>query len=174
MSRQRVIVGLGKVYVAEYPQQEQPAGLASAVCVSAVRLGQLGMCVTRLGQDRTGYACIDLLSASGVDVSHVQSDPDLPTGHVFVGAHRSSAPELDEQIACDNLQWDSDLSTAADDADAVFISCSALRTIEILDALEQDLGKPVICSNQAMMWDVFRKAGVTDTVSGYGRLLREF
>ena len=60
------------------------------------------------------------------------------------------------------------------EADALFISCGALRTIDVIDQLEQDLGKPVICSNQAMMWDVLRKAGVTDPISGYGRLLREF
>ncbi|MEL7013367.1 MAG: arylmalonate decarboxylase [Pseudomonadota bacterium] len=65
-------------------------------------------------------------------------------------------------------------SVDTEDADALFISCGALRTIDVLDALEQDLGKPVICSNQAMMWDVLRKAGVTDKIRGYGQLLREY
>ncbi|MEL7255733.1 MAG: arylmalonate decarboxylase [Pseudomonadota bacterium] len=65
-------------------------------------------------------------------------------------------------------------ATDTPDADAVFISCGALRTIDVIDQLEQELGKPVICSNHAMMWDVLRKAGVTDPISGYGRLLREF
>ncbi|MEM7597568.1 MAG: arylmalonate decarboxylase [Pseudomonadota bacterium] len=59
------------------------------------------------------------------------------------------------------------------DADALFVSCGALRTIDVLDQLEQELGKPVICSNQAMMWDVLRKAGITDPIDGYGALLRE-
>ncbi len=59
------------------------------------------------------------------------------------------------------------------DADAVFISCGALRSIDIVDTLEQRLGKPVICSNQAMAWDVLRRAGVTDAIDGYGQLLRE-
>ena len=59
------------------------------------------------------------------------------------------------------------------DAQAVFIGCSNLRTLEIIEALEQDLGKPVITSNQASMWRMLRLAGSTYTVPGGGRLLRE-
>lgn len=58
------------------------------------------------------------------------------------------------------------------DADALFISCGALRSIDVVDALEQRLGKPVICSNQAMAWDVLRRAGISDAIDGYGTLLR--
>lgn len=60
------------------------------------------------------------------------------------------------------------------DADALFISCGALRSIDVLDALEQKLGKRVISSNQAMMWDVLRRAGINDRIEGYGSLLREY
>jgi maleate isomerase len=58
------------------------------------------------------------------------------------------------------------------DADALFISCGALRSLDIVDELERKLGKPVICSNQAMMWHVLRLAGITDRIDGYGTLLR--
>src|SRR5262249_8291028 len=40
----------------------------------------------------------------------------------------------------------------------------------ILDALERELGKPVISAASAMMWQALRLAGVRDRVSGYGRL----
>ena len=60
------------------------------------------------------------------------------------------------------------------DAEAVFISCGALRSLEIVDALENKLGKPVVCSNQAMLWDCLRRAGIADQFSGYGRLLRDY
>jgi maleate isomerase len=59
------------------------------------------------------------------------------------------------------------------DADAVFISCGALRSIHVIDELEEELGKPVVTSNQAMMWDVLGLAGIDDPIPGYGRLLRE-
>ncbi len=56
------------------------------------------------------------------------------------------------------------------EADAVFICCGAVRTLDIVDALENDVGKPVVVSNQAMMWDCLRLAGIEDVVPGYGRL----
>jgi maleate isomerase len=59
------------------------------------------------------------------------------------------------------------------DADATFISCSALRSIQIIDQLEELTGKPVIASNQAMAWDVMRLAGIDDRLTGYGCLLHE-
>ena len=59
------------------------------------------------------------------------------------------------------------------DADAIFISCGALRSLDIVDALEAEVGKPVIASNQAMIWDTLRLAGIDDRIDGYGRLLRD-
>ena len=86
-----------------------------------------------------------------------------------------------------NLKPDSDMArvtpeywlkyaTAIDqaDADAIFISCSAARAIDIIDKLEQRTGKPVITSNQAMIWDTLRLAGIGDQIRGYGRLLNMF
>lgn len=59
------------------------------------------------------------------------------------------------------------------DADAVFISCGALRTVEVIAAIEEATGKPAICSNQAMLWHCLRLAGIDDRIPGYGRLLIE-
>ncbi|WP_101065700.1 maleate cis-trans isomerase family protein [Roseovarius salinarum] len=59
------------------------------------------------------------------------------------------------------------------EAEAVLLSCGALRSIEVVDEIEQRLGKPVVCSNQAMLWDCLRLAGVDDRPAGLGRLLRE-
>lgn len=68
-----------------------------------------------------------------------------------------------------------DFAAALDqpEADAIFISCGALRSIEIIEELEAMTGKPVITSNQAMAWDAMRLAGIADRVEGFGRLLRE-
>lgn len=59
------------------------------------------------------------------------------------------------------------------DTDAIFISCGALRTLDVVDEIEQRVGKPVIVSNQAMIWDTLRLAGINDTLSGYGSLFRD-
>ena len=59
------------------------------------------------------------------------------------------------------------------DADAIFVSCGALRTLEVIGNIETRAGKPAVCSNQAMIWDCLRLAGIEDRFEGYGRLLAE-
>jgi maleate isomerase len=59
-------------------------------------------------------------------------------------------------------------------ADAYFISCTAVRSADVIEALERDLGRPVITSNQGMLWGALRAAGIDDRRAGFGRLLRDF
>lgn len=59
-------------------------------------------------------------------------------------------------------------------AEAYFISCTAVRSADAIDALEAELGRPVITSNQVAVWQALRAAGIPDRVDGYGRLLRDF
>jgi maleate isomerase len=56
-------------------------------------------------------------------------------------------------------------------ADCLFFSCGAMRSLGIVAELEARLSKPVVVSNQAMIWDTWRMAGVRDQVQGYGQLL---
>jgi maleate isomerase len=56
-------------------------------------------------------------------------------------------------------------------ADAIFISCTNLRTIEIISKLENDINKPVITSNQASMWKALKMINVLEPIQGYGLLL---
>jgi len=60
----------------------------------------------------------------------------------------------------------------APDIEAVFASCTNLRTFAILDAAEAAIGKPVISSNAALAWHMRKKAGLGPLVSGPGRLLK--
>jgi len=65
------------------------------------------------------------------------------------------------------------LSVDRPDVDAVFISCTQLPTLPIIDRLERALGKPVITSNQALMWRCLKVLNVRDSIGHYGRLLAE-
>lgn len=58
-------------------------------------------------------------------------------------------------------------------ADAVLLSGTGLPTVAVLETLERDLGKPVISSNQASLWQALRMAGVREAIPGFGLLLRE-
>jgi maleate isomerase len=55
--------------------------------------------------------------------------------------------------------------------DAVFLSCTQLHGPEISAELEEELGVPCISSNQVMMWDLLRLAGIDDPVLGFGSLM---
>lgn len=56
------------------------------------------------------------------------------------------------------------------EAEAVFLSCTALRAIELIDELEETLGIPVITSNQALAWHALRLLGNETKVEGFGNL----
>ena len=59
------------------------------------------------------------------------------------------------------------------DADAIFLSCGALRVLPVIEVIEAAIGKPVVFSNQANFWHCLRLAGIEDRIDGFGRLLRE-
>ena len=56
-------------------------------------------------------------------------------------------------------------------ADALFISCTALPVLGILSKLESKILKPVLSSNQTLIWDTLRSIGYKSAIKGYGKLL---
>ena len=60
------------------------------------------------------------------------------------------------------------------ESDGIFISCTSLRSPEIIEALEKNTGKPVVTSTQASIWAALRKIGIQEPVRGYGQLLERF
>jgi maleate cis-trans isomerase len=91
-------------------------------------------------------------------------------GVAVVGYHRLAGVE---NIYDESEARAAELARAADarEADAVLLSGTGLPTVGVLDALERELGKPVVSSNQACLWHALRRAGVRDAVPGFGRLL---
>jgi maleate cis-trans isomerase len=57
-----------------------------------------------------------------------------------------------------------------DRADAYFVSCANIRAIEVIEELESRLGRPVVTSNQVVIWQALRLAGIDEPVAGLGRL----
>ena len=68
--------------------------------------------------------------------------------------------------------YDLAIALRRDSADAYFISCSNIQSIDVIEDLERDLGKPVVTSNQAAIWCSLRAAGLRNDVRGLGLLLR--
>ena len=63
--------------------------------------------------------------------------------------------------------------TDAPTADTLLVSGTGLPTAGIVARLEQDLGKPVVTSQAAMLWHALRLLHVGESPRGYGRLLSE-
>lgn len=65
------------------------------------------------------------------------------------------------------------LGLAADhpEAQALVLSCTDMRSVEVLARLEAAVGKPVICSNQAMMFEALGLLGIDTPLPGFGSLL---
>ena len=56
------------------------------------------------------------------------------------------------------------------EADALFVSCTALPVLQIIDRLEKKLNKPVLSSNQALIWDTLENIGKNVSINGFGKL----
>ena len=105
--------------------------------------------VTEQGRQFFESSGFKVLNAVGLGLDHDRTISRVPPEEVYHLARRSDHPG----------------------AEAIFISCTAFKTIGVIAALEQDLGKPVVTANQASFWDCLRTAGLGDLITGYGRLL---
>ncbi len=64
------------------------------------------------------------------------------------------------------------IEAVASEADTIFISCTNLPALDLIDGLERRHGRPVVTSNQASLWAALRDSGVKG-ILGYGELLRD-
>ncbi len=62
--------------------------------------------------------------------------------------------------------------TVTQESDGVFIACTQVRALEVVDMLERDLGKPVYSAVQATAWHAFSKLGIDPRIMDRGSLLR--
>ena len=59
----------------------------------------------------------------------------------------------------------------APQADAIFMNCGRMPVSDIITKLEGDLGKPVVTTQQAIVWWGLRQLGVKDKIAGYGKIM---
>jgi maleate isomerase len=59
-----------------------------------------------------------------------------------------------------------------DAAEAVFIGGNGFRAAGAIAPLEKAIGRPILTSNQVLLWNLLEQAGARFEVSGYGRLFR--
>ena len=57
-----------------------------------------------------------------------------------------------------------------EDSDALFVSCTALPVLSIIDKLEKKLNKIILSSNQTLIWDALSLIGNKDPIVGFGKI----
>ncbi|ALM85610.1 aspartate/glutamate racemase family protein [Bordetella sp. N] len=68
--------------------------------------------------------------------------------------------------------YDHVMSVDHPEATAIFVSCTNFRTVGAIEALEKELGKPVISAIQASFWHCLELTGAAGAKPGYGELFK--
>ena len=88
-----------------------------------------------------------------------------------------------ESFSSFNLEYDSEIAQVSlaslekeikkidlSNVDGLFVSCTALKIVDVLDRVERSQNTIVISSNQAIIWDCLRSVGIDSKIKGYGKL----
>lgn len=99
---------------------------------------------------------VDFLEGNGYEVVGIEGleiEPNLDIGRQDPATAYRLARRVDDPAA-----------------DAVFVSCTNFRTLEVIEALEEDLDKPVVSSNSATLWAALHLLNVETSSIGLGTL----
>ena len=133
----------------------------------------------------TSEAVVDAMAALNMKSVAMLTPYDEETTHrevAFLESHGIACPEYKFRDIYENLDRGSimpeeSMSNASEfdvsALDGIFLSCGNVRSVEILDEFESTSGKPVVSSAQASIWKAIRLAGISESVAGYGSLLKE-
>jgi len=107
---------------------------------------------------------VEFLAASGINTTKI-SGLGIGSGgpHEYIQIARTPVNIIKDHI----------LSVDHPDADALLISCTDFPVLGLISDLEEELGKPVITSNQATFWATLRAASIEDRFQHLGRLLAD-
>ncbi|MBX2824949.1 MAG: aspartate/glutamate racemase family protein [Gammaproteobacteria bacterium] len=127
--------------------------------------GALVEAIHSLGVKRVAFTSpyVKALSAEAVDYL-VKSNIDVVAEVVF--EHELNS--LEQNALTPQDAFDMALKTDHKDAQAIVISCTDYRALEAIDAIEAKLGKPVITSNQALMFACLVRLKVARQTTQYG------
>ena len=78
--------------------------------------------------------------------------------------------DLDIGKIDENYLYETLLKMDLANADALFISCTALPALSIIDKLEKKLNTVVMSSNQVLIWDTLHAIGKKEAIEGFGKL----
>ena len=135
----------------------------------------------------TAGAILDALNSLGakrISMATPYTDATNAKEKAFVERHRFEVADIKGMGLGGSLEkiqkisrvppdeiYDHAKSVDQPDTDALLICCTDFGSADIVQGLEDDLGKPVLTSNTATLWAALRISGVDTPVKGFGRLL---
>ena len=129
---------------------------STAICEALRYLGVKSVAIASPYPERTNELLSKYLVDSGFKVvSQKGLDVECPA---FL------PPETAYKLAIDvNCQ----------EADGILISCTNFRSLEVIEKIENAIGKPVVSSNSASSWKLFKLARINGNILGPGILFKK-
>jgi fructokinase len=126
------VVGLGEVLWDLLPERTCLGGAPANFAYITTLMGDQGMVASRVGEDSPGLDALRRMEELGLDIDHVQTDRQQPTGTVKVELDGNGVArfEIAHPVAWDFLQWTPDWQRLAENADAVCFGSLAQRSEE--------------------------------------------
>ena len=85
-------------------------------------------------------------------------------------AYYDISNDLDIGKVDENYLYETLTKMDLEKAEGLFISCTALPALSIIDKLEKKLNKTVFSSNQVLIWDTLQSIGNKNPIQGFGKL----
>ena len=115
------VCGVGEVLWDAFPDGEKFGGAPANFTCHCHSLGAQTYVVSCIGTDQRGVAARAFLDKHGVDTSCLADSTEHETGVVIIALDDEGKPEYEikEGVAWDNIPWTDQISTLAEQLDAV-------------------------------------------------------
>ena len=124
------IVGIGEVLWDLLPKGACLGGAPANFAYITTLMGDQGIVASRVGEDSRGIDALRRMEELGLDIDHVQTDRQCPTGvvNIELDAKGQAKYEFVQPVAWDRLEWNEDWQQLANQADAVCFGSLAQRS----------------------------------------------
>jgi maleate isomerase len=121
--------------------------------------------------DVLGVRRVVLLTPYSAHVTEEETGFLREAGYEVVHARGFAMKGSDEYCTTPPQFWrDRALEAVRPDADVYFLSCANISVFPVIEEIEQKLGRPVVTSNQAVVWEALSLLDITDRRNCRGRL----
>ncbi len=157
-----------------------PGGVAKldTLCTALSKRIGIPVCnasiATQKGLQAIGARRLAVLTPFNAEIDQIVKANIEAGGFEVIAIKGTEAPSLPEICETPLEQIRQVIQRLAEsDCDAIAQIGTALPVVGLVEEMEKETGKSIVACNAAVYWQTLRKAGISDSIPGYGRLLRE-